>query len=379
MKKSLLFSILGAASVSLMAQVPVSTSVEKKNPVLEDITGDKCVYCPDGAKVADQLRAATGGKMVVIGNQGGSFSSGVLEIPEGGVINGLSGASNVGWPCGNINRRKFEGKSYTAHSRYPNSTQNNGWAENAALIKAENSPVNIGAEAYYVEGSNKLNIDVAVYYTATQTAKNYLNILVLQDSILYPQTGGSNFYPARIDPGTGKYWHMDVLRDYVTAFTPPTKLGDVINNTTQGDRTEFSYEWTIPASVGTFPVVKEHLYVVAFVASAGTFSEIHTGINVEVNARPVGVNEVHSMKDLEIYPNPFNTAATIEFNLEENTQVAVNMYDVTGKLVHNIPATNYSIGNHRLPIDGSNLESGMYYVNFIAPDGVMTRSLVLNK
>lgn len=58
MKKSLLTLGLGVlASSSLFAQLPVSTTAENKNVVLEEFTGIYCTFCPDGHLRASNLAA----------------------------------------------------------------------------------------------------------------------------------------------------------------------------------------------------------------------------------------------------------------------------------------------------------------------------------
>jgi hypothetical protein len=108
---------------------------------------------------------------------------------------------------------------------------------------------------------------------------------------------------------------------------------------------------------------------------AGTDSEVRG----DLPPSTVGVNEIAAINQVSIYPNPFLSEATIEFDLEESTNITVNVFDVTGKLVTEFGNTNYSIGNHKLTIDGSDMNNGLYYVNIITENGVMTEKLMLNK
>ena len=92
-----------------------------------------------------------------------------------------------------------------------------------------------------------------------------------------------------------------------------------------------------------------------------------------------GVEEEENFNNISVYPNPFRTQATIEFDLEESSNIAVNVYDITGKLVSQFENRNYSVGNHQLIIDGSKLLGGLYYVNILTDSNVITRKLVLDK
>ena len=362
--------------MSLMAQVPVSTQAEKKIVVLEDLTGVNCGWCPDGAKVADEMKAARNGRMIIIANHEGGYATADWLTTDGTIIGNASGAT--GYPNGNVNRRVWSGSS-TAHGR-------GSWASNGATIESEDSPVNIGLDAFFRPGSTKLEINVSLYYTADAGKSNFVSVVVLQDSIIAYQSGASSLYPARVDPATGLFIHMDVMRDYVTPvkqiFVAPGgfKIGDEVSKTNKGDQTDLSYTWEIPAKVGGLDINTEHLKVVVMVTEDEAWSEIYSGVEKHVyGARAVGINEAASLNDLQIYPNPFQNNATIEFNLENSTALQVSVYDMTGKVVQNIPSTVYPIGNTKIEVNGTSLESGLYYVNIVSEDGVITRKIVLNK
>ena len=67
MKKLLLTSLGSFLGLALVAQVQVSKNVEKKTAVLEDLTGVNCGYCPDGAKLADNMKKARNGNLIASG------------------------------------------------------------------------------------------------------------------------------------------------------------------------------------------------------------------------------------------------------------------------------------------------------------------------
>lgn len=380
--KRILSIILASVSFGVMAQqVPVSTSSEKKNVVIEDFTGVYCGWCPDGARIADNLRNASGGKFCVMAVQCGYLSGGGLEIQEGTILEGLLKTEYVGYPCGAINRRKWSGQTYVPHSR-------SYWTNNAATMAGEDSPVNIGANAYFKTGSNDVEIEVTTYNTSS-ASNMFVNVAILQDSILEVQddyhVGGNSsnplLYPERRDASTGKFWHMDVLRDMVTPFTPPTTFGDALTNTASSDYNDFSYTWTIPNSIGGHSVVRKDLHVVVYVTqgTALASAEIMNAIDIPVLERPLGVSEIEAVNNIEIFPNPFVSEATVRLNINEPTNMAVKVVDVTGKVVFNIANKNYAVGTHNITLDGSDLPGGLYYVNLQSDEQLITRKLVLNK
>ena len=167
---------------------------------------------------------------------------------------------------------------------------------------------------------------------------------------------------------------MDVLRGYVNT----TLFGEEISNTSK--ETWFMKEYTYSATqLKDVIPVKDDMKVAVWMTQDQQFSEIITATETEVAERAVGINEATSLEGLNIYPNPFVSNATIEFNLETSQYIGINVYDVTGKVVQSFPSTVYSSGNHKLNVEGNNLEGGLYYVNIVAEDGIITRKLILNK
>jgi hypothetical protein len=69
---------------------------------------------------------------------------------------------------------------------------------------------------------------------------------------------------------------------------------------------------------------------------------------------------------LKTFPNPTNDNTTLTFNLENNSNVSVYVYSISGNLVKTIIRKNIEAGSQTLTIDGSDLQKGTYIVKFIA-------------
>jgi hypothetical protein len=340
---------------------------------LEDLTGIHCQFCPDGAKVADNLKAGAPDRFVLIGNHAGGYAAPGsypydLRTTEGTTIDNLS--DPAGYPAGNINR------IISSNASKPGKTAiyRNYWASESSTIMSEPSPVNLGVEAYYNPGSMTLTINVEAYYTSNGNGMDYLTVAILQDNIDTYQSGAATWYPARIQP-SGLYRQMDVLRAYVTS--PVT--GEEIATTTSTSFFAKTYTYNaVQVGPDIAPVIAD-MKVAVWMAEDLTFSEVITAVVTDAESRPVGINEAASLENLNIYPNPFATEATLEFDLDAAQMLTINLFDVTGKTVQNIPSQLYSVGNHKIAIEGNGLENGLYYVNIIAKDGIVTRRLVLNR
>ncbi|MDG5766347.1 CotH kinase family protein [Balneolales bacterium ANBcel1] len=86
----------------------------------------------------------------------------------------------------------------------------------------------------------------------------------------------------------------------------------------------------------------------------------------EYDGQPVEKNRV-----LANYPNPFNQNTFIQFQLEEETTVAVSLFDVSGRKVMRVrERMRLSAGHHAIRVDASGLSSGMYLYRVETPDWI---------
>ena len=84
-------------------------------------------------------------------------------------------------------------------------------------------------------------------------------------------------------------------------------------------------------------------------------------------------------KLLPNYPNPFNPATTIQYQIMENTHVNLEVFDVSGRRVQILADEVQQAGHYRTEFDGSNLASGMYMVRLRAGDQVHIQKISLIK
>ncbi len=86
------------------------------------------------------------------------------------------------------------------------------------------------------------------------------------------------------------------------------------------------------------------------------FSEQYNLFNYNYNA----FSETYSP-----YPNPFSSTSEFEIDLTEMSQVILNLYDVTGRLVKKDLNENMYMGEHTIVIHGEGLDAGTYIYELI--------------
>jgi len=79
------------------------------------------------------------------------------------------------------------------------------------------------------------------------------------------------------------------------------------------------------------------------------------------------------------YPNPFNPVTVISYNLPENQNVTLEVYDVTSRRVAFLVNERQSAGTHQVHFDASNLASGVYLYRLSTGEHIQTRKMVLVK
>lgn len=79
------------------------------------------------------------------------------------------------------------------------------------------------------------------------------------------------------------------------------------------------------------------------------------------------------------YPNPFNPAFVVPFELYASTSVDIKLYDVSGHMVKEIANRDFAPGTYKLVVNGNDLSSGMYLLRIAVDNMVSTQKMLLVK
>ncbi|MBI3141874.1 MAG: Omp28-related outer membrane protein [Bacteroidetes bacterium] len=303
MKKIYLFSALVGLAFQASAQTFVSTDPSKRNAVLEEFTGIHCTYCPDGHKRAQALKAANPDRVVLINIHQGSYANPGTGEPDfrtqwGDAIAGQTDLT--GYPAATVNRQVFTGRSMRAGTAMSRIGTGNleYWKLSAEEVMAENSPVNVAMKTSLDIDKRELTIEVEVYYTGNATQPtNRLNVAILQNNILGPQTGATSFYPEKV-LDNGQYIHAHMLRDLLTG-----QWGEVLDSTNPGAFYAKTYTYKIPDNLNSIPFEMQYLEVAVFVTE--TTQGIITGVSGDVEI------PAEYLADLSVANSTASTASDI--------------------------------------------------------------------
>jgi hypothetical protein len=81
--------------------------------------------------------------------------------------------------------------------------------------------------------------------------------------------------------------------------------------------------------------------------------------------------------DLDIYPNPAYDQLTVQYSVEKEGALSIDLYDLTGKKIKNLLNTTNEIGAHKMEFDVSNINQGTYLVIMKSSGHVKTAKLAI--
>ena len=79
------------------------------------------------------------------------------------------------------------------------------------------------------------------------------------------------------------------------------------------------------------------------------------------------------------YPNPFSSITQIRYNLLENSDVTMKIYDVTGAEVATLVNENQIAGQHEIMFEGAHLSGGIYFCKIKAGNTFQVHKMTLIK
>jgi hypothetical protein len=93
-----------------------------------------------------------------------------------------------------------------------------------------------------------------------------------------------------------------------------------------------------------------------------------------------GINEATASQfELNCYPNPSSTVTNFDFELSKTSDVAIQIMDITGKVVIAVNYEDLNAGKQTIDMNVRNLQQGMYFYNFTVDGITSTGKLNITK
>lgn len=295
------------------AQTFVSTTPQNKKVILEEFTGVNCVYCPQGHTIANNIKNANPDNVFLINIHVGNFATPGAGQPDfrtsfGTAIANQSGLT--GYPAGTVNRTVFSGLGMATGST---AMGRGNWTNASNQILGQSSYVNVAVQGQINAQTNELTVTVETYYTGSSpVATNKLNVALLQNNTLGPQTGGNM---------GNNYNHMHRLVHMLTG-----QWGTDITTTSAGSFNSQSFTYTIPAAYNGIPVEIGELELVAFVTE--TQQKIISGNGAKPTYTGLTANDA-KVKSIEAIGQQCVTTLGPKFTLQNMGQNNLTSLPIT--------------------------------------------------
>ena len=89
-----------------------------------------------------------------------------------------------------------------------------------------------------------------------------------------------------------------------------------------------------------------------------------------------GVPDLHEDETISVFPNPFKTSTTIEYELKEPSHVQLSIYNVIGETIYKAEEGIMQQGKHTFTWSPGHLPEGMYYGVLRSEEGVWVVKMV---
>ena len=127
---------------------------------------------------------------------------------------------------------------------------------------------------------------------------------------------------------------------------------------------------------GSYSVTDGNAYSLA---SGGQFTDeksaqFRTGIS-----SPSSIEETNIVEKISIYPNPVNDIATLSFTTTEKSKTVISITNILGEIVYLNEIGKIISGQHIMPISTSEITEGLYFVNLITSNRIITKKITIVK
>lgn len=355
MKKHLLVVL---ALIALVSFSPVNTNAQTGfNTVLEYCTGTWCQWCPCGHQIIGDILANYPNTMVLAYHGAGSDPWLSYSLPM------IQAFGFSAYPTGVVGRRT----GILSRGGWPNPVT----IQSLTMQPGVSIQVN---NKQYNSGTRTITANVVMTALTTLTGDYYVNFILTEDNMVYPQTGNASC------TGGSAYVHYHVVKGLING-----QAGTLLNTTdnwTQGNQVTVPLNYTVPAG---FVVENCKINILVYRSGGAIHTDQHVQqTKIEPVTNPTGIEPINGIATTysleQNYPNPFNPTTNIRFSVPKDGNVSLKFYDMMGREVASYIDNGFlKSGVYNAEFDGASLSSGVYFYTLKTADFVDTKKMMLVK
>ena len=224
------------------------------------------------------------------------------------------------------------------------------------LLGNDDTPFNLAATATTF-GADAGNVGLEVYHGSTDApAVDVLaNGAVLLSNLAYGDFSGYAQVPAA---------------DYVIGIAPT------------GGESIADFSAPLSGLGGGSAVVFASGFLSGDDPAFGLFAALNDGTVLTLETYTMNVDLEYNAQKFELnglYPNPFNPITNLSFNVSQQSNISLEIYDLLGNKITLISNKSYSIGNHTVEINLNKYPSGYYILKLSTENTTQFTKLTLLK
>jgi hypothetical protein len=104
--------------------------------------------------------------------------------------------------------------------------------------------------------------------------------------------------------------------------------------------------------------------------------EYYSKLVAKASLNPVGTQEIEPKTELSVSPNPITSQANFSFSLQENSEVSLLVYDLSGRCLAKLLSGRLAAGDHRISW-ASDLPPGLYFAKLSVAKRVVTKKILI--
>ncbi len=199
----------------------------------------------------------------------------------------------------------------------------------------------------------------------------------------------------------------DVLKSYFVHEDWLPQIGSQFNHDIRGVMDDETQEWALTIEVEepgevtiTWPAIVSkpldgYVYILEDPITNQTLNMLEVDsyvINIEDSTRIVNIRVTAPLKAEDVarpvpgryalmnaYPNPFNSATSIDYNMAAGSDIYIEVYDISGSRLVTLVDSYLPAGQHQVVWDAKETPGGIYFIRMSTPDFTTTRKVVLMK
>jgi hypothetical protein len=137
---------------------------------------------------------------------------------------------------------------------------------------------------------------------------------------------------------------------------------------------QLSYLWTVPDS----PTIEAKIKIIQ--DNTGLDYEDISAV-FELRTEPLGIQietkKIEPIQFVKSFPNPFEKINNIEFLINDNTKVVIDILNLQGSKAAEIINNKLSKGEYKIRFDATGLSPGIYFLRMKAQNQIVTKKIVI--